>query len=77
MGLGACIFQVRDSGGKVRGTGFAISPNLVVTSAHVVSSCEAEIGDLLSLFFYPEKIELKAEYYVTVGTMRETLHSYD
>jgi hypothetical protein len=61
MDLQACIFQVKDSGGTVIGTGFAISPDLVVTCAHVVKSCKARVGDLLSLFFYPEKIELKAE----------------
>ena len=61
MGLEACTFQVRDSQGIVRGTGFAISPNLVVTCAHVVKNCKAKVGELLILFFYPEKIELKAE----------------
>jgi hypothetical protein len=61
MGLEACTFQVRDSQGIVRGTGFAIGPNLVVTCAHVVKDCKAKVGELLSLFFYPEKIELKAE----------------
>jgi V8-like Glu-specific endopeptidase len=61
MGLEACVFQVRNSQGEFAGTGFAISPDLVVTCAHVVNFCKAKIGELLSLFFYPERIELKAE----------------
>jgi WD40 repeat protein len=61
MSLEACIFQVRDSQGIIRGTGFAVSPNLVVTCAHVVKDCKAKVSELLSLFFYPERIELKAE----------------
>jgi hypothetical protein len=61
ISLEACIFQIRDSQGIVRGTGFTLSPNLVVTCAHVVKECKTKIGELLSLFFYPEKIELKAE----------------
>lgn len=61
MGLEACVFQVIDSKGTVRGTGFAISPNLVVTCAHIVKNCNAKIGEFLNLFFYPERVELKAE----------------
>jgi len=61
MSLEACVFQVRDLQGTVRGTGFAISPSLVITCAHVVNACKAKVGELLSLLFYPERIELKAE----------------
>ena len=61
MGLEACTFQVMDSQGIVRGTGFAISPNLVVTCAHVVKACKTKVGELINLFLYPERRELIAE----------------
>lgn len=59
-----------DSQDIVGGTGFVLSPNLVVTYAHVVKDCNTGIGELLTYSSILKKPGWKQRYYVMVGTRR-------
>jgi len=59
--LTACVARVEDAGGRTMGTGFLVTPSLVVTCAHVIEDAGAGPGDRVRLAFHAGGEPVEAE----------------
>lgn len=69
--LESCIVRVESPNGLPQGTGFVVSPTLVVTCAHVVEKCRIGSGERLCLTFHYDGSAIEAE------VLADGLHSHE